>query len=151
MASNQADGVPKPQADCRVGALSQNTQGGADFLDWHGFWVSWYDNLDDFLWCFCFFYKNWRLNCVFPGKVPLVGLSRCDNTLNSAVAGLMKATGRSMPERATLPSVAFDAFDSARARGDLWTLQQLWTTPGFSELPRTCLGTTIDPGTFYDY
>ena len=61
-------------------------------------------------------------------------LDQMDGALDSVIGGLMKVTGREMPGRATPPSVTFE---SARALGDLWALQELWATLGFSELART--------------
>ena len=61
-------------------------------------------------------------------------LDQMDGALDSVIGGLMKVTGREMPGRVTPPSVTFE---SARALGDLWALQELWATLGFSELART--------------
>lgn len=61
-------------------------------------------------------------------------LDQMDGALDSVIGGLMKVTGQEMPGRATPPSVTFD---SARALGDLWALQELWNSLGFSELART--------------
>lgn len=61
-------------------------------------------------------------------------LDQMDGSLDSVITGLMKVTGRKMPVQATSPGVTFE---SARALGDLWALQELWNTLGFSELART--------------
>lgn len=61
-------------------------------------------------------------------------LDQMDGALDSVIGGLMKVTGREMPGRVTPPSVTFE---SARALGDLWALQELWATLGFFELART--------------
>lgn len=61
-------------------------------------------------------------------------LDQMDGTLDSVIAGLLKVTGREMQARATPPSVTFE---STRALGDLWALQELWNTLGFSELECT--------------
>ena len=61
-------------------------------------------------------------------------LDQMDGALDSVIDGLMKVTGHEMPSRATPPSVTFE---SARALGDLWVLQELWNSLGFSELART--------------
>lgn len=61
-------------------------------------------------------------------------LDQMDGALDSVIGGLMKVTGQEMPTRATPPSVTFE---SARALGDLWALQELWNSLGFSELART--------------
>ncbi|MCB1602812.1 MAG: IS1634 family transposase, partial [Xanthomonadales bacterium] len=50
----------------------------------------------------------------------------------SVINGLMKITGRAAP--APSPTLAFE---SSRAFGDLWALQQLWHSLGFSALSRT--------------
>ena len=64
-------------------------------------------------------------------------LDQMDGALDSVIGGLMKVTGQEMPTRATPPSVTFE---SARALGDLWALQELWNSLGFSEL---ALGSTL--------
>jgi transposase len=61
-------------------------------------------------------------------------IDQMDGSLDSVIAGLMKVTGRDMPARATPPSVTFE---STRALGDLWALQELWNSLGFAELSRT--------------
>ncbi|MCB1822546.1 MAG: IS1634 family transposase, partial [Candidatus Competibacteraceae bacterium] len=48
-------------------------------------------------------------------------LDRMDGALESVINGLMKITGRAAP--APSPTLAFE---SSRAFGDLWALQQLW-------------------------
>ena len=60
-------------------------------------------------------------------------LDQMDGALDSVIGGLMKVTGHEMPSRVTPPSVTFE---SARALGDLWVLQELWNSLGFSELAR---------------
>lgn len=59
-------------------------------------------------------------------------LDRMDGALESVIAGLMKVTGREAPGPA--PAVAFE---SARALGDIWALEELWNSLGFSALTRT--------------
>lgn len=61
-------------------------------------------------------------------------LDQMDGALDSVITGLMKVTGREMPDRATPPSLTFE---STLALGDLWALQELWNTLGFSALART--------------
>ena len=61
-------------------------------------------------------------------------LDQMDGSLDSVIAGLMKVTGREMPAHTTPPNVTFE---STRALGDLWALQELWNSLGFSELART--------------
>ena len=60
-------------------------------------------------------------------------LDQMDGVLDSVIGGLMKVTGQAIPARATPPSVTFE---SARGLGDLWALQELWNSLGFSELAR---------------
>jgi len=60
-------------------------------------------------------------------------LDQMDSALESVIAGLMKVTGREAPAPAAAPSVAFE---SARALGDIWALQELWHSLGFSALGR---------------
>ena len=60
-------------------------------------------------------------------------LDQMDGALDSVIGGLMKVTGQAMPARSTPPSVTFE---SAQAFGDLWALQELWNSLGFSELAR---------------
>jgi len=50
--------------------------------------------------------------------------------LESVISGLLRITGKTMPET---PEVAFE---SARALGDVWTLTQLWQQLGFERLRR---------------
>lgn len=60
-----------------------------------------------------------------------------DGALDAVITGLMKVTGRTqgkLPVHAAPPSITFE---SARALGDLWALQELWQTLGFSALART--------------
>lgn len=59
-------------------------------------------------------------------------LDRMDGALESVINGLLKITGRAAP--APSPTLAFE---SSRAFGDLWALQQLWHALGFSALSRT--------------
>lgn len=68
-------------------------------------------------------------------------LDRMDGALESVIQGLMKVTGRAAPTAS--PALAFE---SSRAFGDLWALQQLWHTLGFSTLRRVFAKTrhTID-------
>ena len=61
-------------------------------------------------------------------------LDQMDGTLDSVIGGLMKVTCREAPARAAPPSVTFE---STRSLGDLWALQELWNTLGFSQLART--------------
>jgi transposase len=67
----------------------------------------------------------------------LATLGRLDQIadhLDSVIAGLLKASGRS---RDLLnPAAPAIEFESARALGDVWALQELWQTLGFGELRR---------------
>ncbi len=58
-------------------------------------------------------------------------LDRMDGALESVIDGLMKITGRAAPTFS--PTLTFE---SSRAFGDLWALQQLWHSLGFSTLSR---------------
>lgn len=59
-------------------------------------------------------------------------LDQMDGNLESVINGLMKITGREMP--CARPDVSFE---SSRALGDIWALQELWNSLGFSALART--------------
>lgn len=59
-------------------------------------------------------------------------LDRMDGALESVINGLLKITGRAAP--APSPTLAFE---SSRAFGDIWALQQLWHALDFSALSRT--------------
>lgn len=61
-------------------------------------------------------------------------LDQMDGSLDSVIGGLMKVTGREAPAPTAPPTVTFE---STRALGDLWALQELWNTLGLSELART--------------
>lgn len=66
----------------------------------------------------------------------LVTLGRLDQItgdLDRVISGLLKVTGRPDFLRAALPPVEFE---SARALGHVWALNELWQTLGFSELRR---------------
>jgi hypothetical protein len=66
----------------------------------------------------------------------LVTLGRLDQLggqLDSVISGLLKATGRADVLNAPVPSIEFE---SARALGDVWTLNELWKSLGFDGLRR---------------
>lgn len=66
----------------------------------------------------------------------LVTLGRLDqitDSLDSVISGLLKVTGRPDFLNASLPPVEFE---SARALGNVWALNELWKTLGFGELRR---------------
>ena len=66
----------------------------------------------------------------------LVTLGRLDQItgdLDAVISGLLKVTGRPDFLNAPLPAVEFE---SARALGHVWVLNELWETLGFGELRR---------------
>ena len=66
----------------------------------------------------------------------LVTLGRLDQlteSLDSVISGLLKVTGRPDFLNAALPAVEFE---SARALGNVWALNELWESLGFGELRR---------------
>ena len=66
----------------------------------------------------------------------LVTLGRLDqiaDSLDSVISGLLKVTGRPDVLNADLPAVEFE---SARALGNVWALNELWQSLGFGELRR---------------
>jgi transposase len=66
----------------------------------------------------------------------LVTLGRLDqltDSLDSVISGLLKVTGRPNFLDAALPAVDFE---SARALGNVWALNELWESLGFGELRR---------------
>ena len=66
----------------------------------------------------------------------LVTLGRLDqltDSLDSVISGLLKVTGRPDFLNASLPAVEFE---SARALGNVWALNELWESLGFGELRR---------------
>lgn len=66
----------------------------------------------------------------------LVTLGRLDQltqSLDSVISGLLKVTGRPDFLNAPLPAVEFE---SARALGNVWALNELWESLGFGELRR---------------
>lgn len=60
-------------------------------------------------------------------------LDQIDGNLEAVISGLLRVTGRS-DARSPQPEIAFE---SSRALGDIWALQELWNTLGFSSLART--------------
>lgn len=66
----------------------------------------------------------------------LVTLGRLDqltDSLDSVISGLLKVTGRPDLLNPDLPPIEFE---SARALGNVWALNELWETLGFGELRR---------------
>ena len=65
--------------------------------------------------------------------VTLGRLDQLDGQLDSVISGLLKATGRADVLNAPVPAIEFE---SARALGDVWTLNELWKSLGFDGLRR---------------
>ncbi len=65
--------------------------------------------------------------------VTLGRLDQLDGQLDSVISGLLKATGRVDGLNAPVPVIEFE---SARALGDVWTLNELWKSLGFDGLRR---------------
>jgi transposase len=61
-------------------------------------------------------------------------LDQLGSELESVISGLLRVTGRSLPEPAEPPSMTFE---SARALGDVWALTELWHELGFARLRQT--------------
>jgi len=71
-----------------------------------------------------------------PKQRTVATLGRLDqlgSELESVISGLLRVTGRSLPEVPATPSVAFE---SSRALGDVWVLTELWNSLGFDRLRR---------------
>ena len=60
-------------------------------------------------------------------------LDQISDELDSVISGLLKLTGRPDFLKASAPPVEFE---SARALGNVWALNELWETLGFGELRR---------------
>ncbi len=65
--------------------------------------------------------------------VTLGRLDQLDGQLDSVISGLLKATGRADVLNTPVPAIEFE---SARALGDVWTLNELWKSLGFDGLRR---------------
>lgn len=64
-------------------------------------------------------------------------LEQLERSVDSVVAGLMRAAGRDMASTSAEPRAELSvAFESARAIGDVWALTQLWKELGFDQLNR---------------
>jgi len=61
-------------------------------------------------------------------------LDQLGSELESVISGLLRVTGRSLPEPAAAPTLTFE---SARALGDVWALTELWQELGFAQLRQT--------------
>lgn len=72
-----------------------------------------------------------------PKQRTVATLGRLDQLgpeLESVISGLLRVTGRSLPEPAAPPAMTFE---SARALGDVWALTELWNELGFGQLRQT--------------
>jgi len=58
-------------------------------------------------------------------------LDQLNSELESVITGLMRVTGKSLPEPPPVPVVTFE---SARDFGDVWALTELWNSLGFDRL-----------------
>ena len=69
-----------------------------------------------------------------PKQRTVATLGRLDQLgceLESVISGLMRVTGKSLPEPPPAPEVAFEP---ARDFGDVWALTELWNSLGFDRL-----------------
>ncbi|MDQ5846325.1 MAG: IS1634 family transposase [Acidobacteriota bacterium] len=81
-----------------------------------------------------------------PKQRTVATLGRLDQLgceLESVISGLMRVTGKSLPEPPPVPVVTFEP---ARDFGDVWALTELWNSLGFDRLRKTFRPTrhTID-------
>lgn len=81
-----------------------------------------------------------------PKQRTVATLGRLDQLnaeLESVISGLLRVTGKTLPEAAPTPSVSFE---SARTYGDVWALTELWNELGFDGLRKVFRRTrhTID-------
>ena len=58
-------------------------------------------------------------------------LEQLDSSLDSVIAGLLRATGREAPATSEAPEISFDA---TRSIGDVWALTELWQELKFDSL-----------------
>jgi len=58
-------------------------------------------------------------------------LDQLSSELESVIAGLLRVTGKALPETLSPPAITFE---SARAFGDVWTLTELWNDLGLNQL-----------------
>ena len=61
-------------------------------------------------------------------------LDQLSSELESVISGLLRVTGRTLPDPAEPPAMTFE---SARALGDVWALTELWNELGFAQLRQT--------------
>src|SRR6266849_4367048 len=69
-----------------------------------------------------------------PKQRTVATLGRLDQLnadLESVISGLLRVTGKIMPEALPPPNLAFEP---ARDYGDVWALTELWNTLGFDRL-----------------
>ncbi|GGY05835.1 IS1634 family transposase [Paludibacterium paludis] len=72
-----------------------------------------------------------------PKQRTVATLGRLDQLgteLESVIEGLLRVTGRALPEPGEPPAMTFE---SARALGDVWALTELWNELGFDRLRQT--------------
>lgn len=58
-------------------------------------------------------------------------LDQLNSELESVISGLLRVTGKSLPEAPSSPALTFE---SARDYGDVWALTELWNSLGFDRL-----------------
>ena len=58
-------------------------------------------------------------------------LDQLNSELESVISGLLRVTGKSLPQAAATPAISFEA---ARDFGDVWALTELWNSLGFDAL-----------------
>ena len=58
-------------------------------------------------------------------------LDQLSTELESVISGLLRVTGKALPEKPSTPEVTFE---SARDFGDVWALTELWNSLGFDRL-----------------
>jgi len=58
-------------------------------------------------------------------------LDQLSSELESVISGLLRVTGKSLPEPLPSPTISFE---SARDYGDVWALTELWNALGFDRL-----------------
>ena len=58
-------------------------------------------------------------------------LDQLSTELESVISGLLRVTGKAVPEKPSTPDVTFE---SARDFGDVWALTELWNSLGFDRL-----------------
>ena len=76
-----------------------------------------------------------------PRQRTVATLGRLDQMgteLESAISGLMRVTGKPVPQAFAAPVVAFEA---ARDFGDVWALTELWNSLGFDRLRKVFVRT----------